>query len=82
MIPLRPYQQAAIDRICSAQVNGRIRTLALPSRREIHYQAFRPRGYVRRPALLIAGIESPARSALVRALGSLARTLRAVRRPS
>jgi len=34
---------------------------------------------VRRPSLLIAGIESPARSALVRALGLLARTLRAAR---
>lgn len=82
MIPLRPYQQAAIDRICSAQVNGRIRMLASPSRREVHHQTFRPRVCIRRLALLIAGIESPARSALVRALGSLARTLRAVRRPS
>jgi hypothetical protein len=82
VIALRPYQQAAIDRICSAQINGRVRMLALPSRREVHHQTCRPRIYIRRPSLLIAGIESPARSALVRALGSLAQTLRAVRRGS
>ncbi len=35
---------------------------------------------VRRPTLLIAGIETPARASLVMALFALARSLRAVRR--